>query len=105
MWLIFDPRVGHEQSGRRPAIVLSQRLFTEHTSLAIVCPVTSTPKGLPFEVLLKHAQTTGAILPIHVRSVDVVARKCQFIEKAPASIVKTTSAYLEAIMTGSGRSR
>src|SRR5437588_5304998 len=91
IWLILDPRVGHEQSGRRPALVLSPQIFTERTGLAVVCPITSKIKGLPFEIALKRTKTKGAILPIHVRSVDVTARKCSFIEKAPISILNRTA--------------
>lgn len=88
IWIILDPRVGHEQSGRRPAIVLSKRLFTERTSLAAICPITSKVKGLPFEIRVKSESIDGAVLPIHLRTVDVLARKSQFIEKAPASVLR-----------------
>lgn len=94
IWLVFDPRVGHEQSGRRPAIVLSKRLFTERTGLAVVCPITSKVKNLPFEILIKTDMLDGAVLPIHVRTVDVVARKSKLIIKAPKSILKQV---LEAV--------
>lgn len=94
VWLVFDLRVGHEQSGRRPALVLSPRLFAERTGLAIVCPITSKIKGLPFEIKLSGTETKGAIVPIHVRSVDVVARKFQFIESVPKAILKKTRQYL-----------
>lgn len=93
IWVILDPRVGHEQSGRRPAIVLSQKLFTERTALAVICPITSKVKGLPFEIRVKTKAIDGAILPIHIRTVDVAARKSQFISKAmPALLQKTTEA-------------
>ena len=82
VWLVLDPRTGHEQSGRRPAIVISDKLFKELTSMAIVCPITSRIKGLPFEVMLKGTKTEGAVLPIHVKSIDWVARKMKYIEKA-----------------------
>ncbi len=98
MWLVFDPRKGHEQAGRRPAIVLSPQLFTERVSLAFVCPITTNPKGLPFEIPLRGTRTTGSILPIHLRSVDVAARKIQFIEKAPATTVDTLERYVSAII-------
>lgn len=88
IWIILDPRVGHEQSGRRPAIVLSKRLFTERTGLAVICPITSKVKGLPFEIRVKSENIDGAILPIHLRTVDVTARKSQFIGKASASILR-----------------
>ena len=93
IWIVLDPRVGHEQSGRRPAIVLSRRLFTERTGLSAICPITSKVKGLPFEIKVKTKNLEGAILPIHVRTVDITARKSQFIGKAtPALLQKTTEA-------------
>ena len=52
VWLSFDPQAGHEQSGRRPAVVLSPRAYNTRTGLAIFCPVTSQIKGYPFEVVL-----------------------------------------------------
>ena|SRR5487761_1840388 len=93
IWLILDPRVGHEQSGRRPAIVLSKRLFTERTGLSVICPITSKAKGLPFEIKVKTKTIDGAILPIHLRTVDISARKSQFIGRAtPVLLQKTTDA-------------
>ncbi len=98
IWLILDPRVGHEQSGRRPALVLSPQLFAERTGLAVVCPITSQVKGLPFEIRLRQTKTNGAILPIHVRSVDIVARKATFIEKAPEALLAQTIQSVESML-------
>lgn len=84
-WMILDPRVGHEQSGRRPVIVLSHQALADHTRVAVIIPITSKIKGLPYEIVLKGTKTNGAILPIHVRSVDYLTRKAVFIEKAPAA--------------------
>ena len=57
VWLVLTtPRVGHEQSGRRPALVLSPKTFTDHTGLAVICPITSKVKGLPFEIIIKQAE-------------------------------------------------
>ncbi len=86
-WMILDPRVGHEQSGRRPVIVLSYKALADHTRVVVIIPITSKVKGLPYEIVLKNTKTTGAILPIHVRSVDYVTRKAVFIEKAPPGIL------------------
>ncbi len=86
-WMILDPRTGHEQSGRRPVIVLSHKSMAEHTRLAITMPITSKTIGLPFEIVLTGTKTTGAILPFQVRSVDFATRKAVFIEKAPDHIL------------------
>lgn len=98
IWLDFDPRIGHEQSGRRPAIVLSPELFAQRTGLALVCPITSKIKGLPFEVKLKKEKTKGAVLPIHVRSIDVVARHARFIERANPETTEDVLQKVEAIL-------
>lgn len=88
VWVAFDPTSGHEQAGRRPALILSPRQFNERTSLAVACPVTSQIKGLPFEVVLNQTKTIGAVLPIHVRSIDWQARQVEFIEQVPTSITE-----------------
>lgn len=98
IWVILDPRVGHEQSGRRPAIVLSPSLFSERTGLAVICPITSKIKGLPFEIVIKSKNIDGAILPIHLRSIDINARKAQFIEKAPIAILEKTNKAVDSII-------
>jgi len=86
-WMILDPRVGHEQAGRRPVIVLSHKAMAEHTRLAVIMPITSKTIGLPFEIVLTGTKTTGAILPFQVRSVDFLTRKTMLIEKAPPHIL------------------
>ncbi|TAH31920.1 mRNA-degrading endonuclease [Candidatus Saccharibacteria bacterium] len=86
-WMILDPRTGHEQSGRRPVLVLSHAAMAEHTRMVVVMPITSKVIGLPFEIVLRGTKTTGAILPFHIRSVDYSARKAVFIEKAPSAIL------------------
>lgn len=98
VWIDLNPRTGHEQSGRRPCLVLSNRPYTQRTGLAIICPITSKIKGLPFEVVLVGTATKGAILPIHVRSIDLEARHPQFIEKAPAELLSMTRDYVTVII-------
>ncbi len=99
VWVILNPRVGHEQSGRRPAIVLSTRYFSERTGLAVICPITSQIKGLPFEVELQGTKTAGAVLPIHLKSIDIAARKTSFIEAAPPAIVATVISRVQTILS------
>ncbi len=90
VWLDFDPQAGHEQNKRRPAIVITSMLYNNlRFHLAIVCPVTSVVKGYPFEVLLPDGmKTKGAALADQLKSLDWDARKANFIEKAPESILK-----------------
>lgn len=98
VWLVLDPRIGHEQSGRRPAIVISTNFFSLHTSLIVICPITSKIKGLPFEVELEGTTTRGAVLPIHVKSLDWAARKVKFIEKAPKKVADNVAEMVGTIV-------
>jgi len=88
VWFDFDPQAGHEQAGRRPALVLSTRFFNLRTSLAYVCPITSKNKGYPFEVLLRPGLPVhGAILCEHMRSMDWRVRNAILIGKAPDDVL------------------
>ena len=88
IWLDFDPQAGHEQGGRRPALVLSSWRFNSKASLAFVCPVTSKIKGYASEVLLPPgAVARGAVLCSHLRSVDWKVRNPALIGKAPGDIL------------------
>lgn len=84
IWLQFFPQAGHEQSGRRPALVLSPKGYNHASGLAIVCPITSRAKGYPFEVDVPQGLAiSGVILADHVRSVEWLAREAAFIGRAP----------------------
>lgn len=97
--LTFDPQAGHEQMGRRPAIVISNRLFNQHTGLALVCPITNTDKGIPFHVCIpEHAGITGFVMVDQIKSVDFRARMIQFMEKAPPVLIREVMAVLEAVI-------
>ena len=98
VWVFLDPIIGHEQFDRQPAIVISQKDFSTHTSLAIICPITSKSKGLPFEIIYNGNSVKGAVLPIHAKSLDWVARKVKFIEKAPKELTDTVAESVGAII-------
>jgi mRNA interferase MazF len=100
IWLDLSPRTGHEQSEHRPCIVLSHKSFSEKTNMCIICPITSKIKNLPYEIILDCPKTKGAILPIHVRSIDLQARQAKFIEKAPLNIVQKTQDYVRVLVGG-----
>ena len=88
VWLTFDPQAGHEQRGRRPALVLSPRQYNQRAGLALVCPVTSQIKGYPFEAPIPDGQEIGgAVLCDHLKSVDWQQRRATFVEKAPADVL------------------
>ncbi len=99
VWLVLDPRVGHEQSGRRPSLVLSHKALAQHTNLAVVTPITSKVIGLPYEIVLSHTKTQGAVLPIHIKSVDFRSRKAVFIEKAPEAILNRALKAVQNIIS------
>jgi mRNA interferase MazF len=88
IWLDFDPQVGHEQAGRRPALVLSSVRFNARTSLAFVCPITSKIKGYASEVLLPPGLPVyGAVLCSHLRSVDWKVRNPTLIGRSPDEVL------------------
>lgn len=87
IFMDFNPQSGHEQSGRRPAVVLSNDILNQHSSLALVCPITNTNKKHPFHVELdERTQTTGVILCDQVKTLDLKARNAQRKEECPEDI-------------------
>ena len=80
VWITLNPQAGHEQAGRRPAVVLSPRNYNSKTGLAILCPITSQIKGYPFEVPIPSGlPVSGAILSDQVKSLDWRARNAELI--------------------------
>lgn len=95
--LSFDPQAGHEQKGRRPALVVSNDLFNRHTGLAIVCPVTNTDRGYPFHLAVPDASSlTGFVMVEQVKSVDYAMRRAKLVERAPAAFVEDVLDLIEA---------
>ncbi len=89
IFLKFDPQIGREQKGNRPAFVVSNNTFNQFTKLAIVCPITNTDRGFPLHVSLdERTKTTGVIMCDQAKSLDVSARGIAFVEKVPEDIVK-----------------
>jgi mRNA interferase MazF len=99
VWLVFNPQAGHEQAGRRPAIVLSPAIYNGKVGLAILCPITNQTKGYPFEVVLPAGlAVTGAILSDQIKSLDWRARHATFICTLPAAIVTTVLQKLNTLV-------
>ena len=95
--LTFDPQSGHEQRGRRPALVVSNDLFNRHTGLCIVCPITSTLRDYPFHVSLPKSRiVTGFVMVEQVKSVDFRARQAKRIGKAPDEVLEEALSILDA---------
>ena len=83
VWLDFNPQAGHEQRGRRPAMVLSPVEYNKRIGLALVCPITSQLKGYPFEVPLPEGlPIAGVVLSDHLKSQDWRARRAEFIARS-----------------------
>lgn len=87
VYLDFDPQAGHEQRGRRPALVVSNDLFNRMNSLTIVCPITHTDRNSPFHLRLDaRTRTAGVIMCDQARMLDLRSRHASFEEKAPEEI-------------------
>jgi len=99
VWLEFNPQIGHEQAGRRPALVLSPRAYNQKAGLALFCPITSQVKGYPFEVILpEKAGVSGAILSDQVKSLDWKVRNAERIASAPKTVVEEVLAKILTIL-------
>lgn len=84
VWLAFDPQAGHEQAGRRPALILSPASYNGKSGLALICPVTSQVKGYPFEVPLPSGLAVrGVILSDQIKNLDWQVRRAEFICRLP----------------------
>ncbi len=87
--LNFNPQAGHEQAGRRPALIVSNKSFHRYTRMAIVCPITNQIKDYPMHVKLDgRTRTTGEILCEHVKSLDIAARGAVFVETLPDDLLE-----------------
>ncbi|MBI2025266.1 endoribonuclease MazF [Candidatus Kaiserbacteria bacterium] len=98
VWLDFNHVRGHEQSGRRPALVLSPRAYNKKSGLALVCPITSHAKGYPFEVALKTRAVQGVILADQVRGVDWKERRAEKAGTAPESSLREVQEYVQKLV-------
>jgi mRNA interferase MazF len=95
----LDPQSGHEQRGRRPALVVSHDLFNRHTGLCIVCPITSTSRDFPFHVELpEDADASGFVMVEQVKSIDYRSRGAKRIGQAPDGVLEAALALLDACL-------
>ena len=89
IWLYLDTGAGHEQSGRRPALVVSNSLFNEMSSTVMVCPITSNPRPFALNVALdERTKTQGAVLCAQIRAFDLAARPHKVVESIPADLLR-----------------
>ncbi len=98
VWLNFSPQEGREQASHRPALIISPMIYND-LGLALVCPITNSTKGYPFEVPIPSGiNTTGVVLADHLKSIDWKARKAEFIEKVSVEFVTEVISILSVII-------
>ena len=87
--LNFNPTKGHEQRGKRPALIISNEKYYQRTKLLVVCPISNTESSFPLHIKLDNrTKTTGAVLSQHIRTIDPEARPVLFKETVPVDILK-----------------
>ena len=88
VYINFDPHVGHEQKGRRPGLIVSNEDFHKRTSMAMICPITTSISGFPMHVALdERTSTTGEIMCEQVKCLDLNARQAEYEEFVPDDII------------------
>lgn len=98
VFLNFNPQSGHEQAGKRPALVISPSIYNR-IGLAVLCPITKQVKNYPFEVALSEKLATkGVVLSDQIKSLDWQARKASFIEKCPQESLEKVIEHLTALL-------
>lgn len=99
LWIDFGPPVGHEQGGRRPAVVLTPQHYNERSSVLLVCPITRKRRNWPFEVSLPPAgRVNGVVLVDQIRVVDPVARPVGYGGCLPVAIFSEVQAKLASLL-------
>lgn len=101
IWITLDPQAGHEQAGRRPALVLSPTAYNGRVGLALLCPITSQAIGYPFEIPLPEGlAVTGVILADQVKNLDWRARKAVRISAVPEEVLNQVWRRLTLLLGG-----
>jgi mRNA interferase MazF len=101
VWISLDPQAGHEQAGRRPALVLSPSTYNRKVGLALMCPITNQSKGYPFEVVIPAGlAVTGVIAADQVKSLDWRKRRAEFIGRIPEATILEALQSLRTLLPG-----
>ena len=101
VWLNFNPIQGHEQGGKRPALVISRSIYNAKTSLVIVCPITSRAKGYDFEIALPDTSgIQGVVLSDQVRNLDWRARRAKFAARASDAVMSQVAELISILAQG-----
>ena len=102
VWLSFQPQAGHEQRGRRPALVVSPAAYNGKVGLALFCPITSQVKGYPFEVVIPAGLAVqGVVLSDRVKSLDWRARRAEYAGQLPRAQMAEVLEKLGTLLSGS----
>ncbi len=100
IWISLNPQAGHEQAGRRPALVLSPVAYSGRVGLALLCPITNQAKGYPFEVRIPSGQAViGVVLADQVKSLDWRARHADFLITLPEAVVTEVLQKLQTLLS------
>lgn len=100
VWISLNPQTGHEQAGRRPAVVVSPLAYNRKVGLALLCPVTSQIKGYPFEVIIPQGlKLSGAVLSDQVKSLDWRARRAELICTLPRDTIDEVVQKLSTLVS------
>jgi mRNA interferase MazF len=98
-WVEFDPVRGTEQAGRRPALVLTDRIYHERARRALVCPITRTIREWPSNVILPLGlKTKGVVLVDQIRAIDLTQRLFGIIETVSVEVIAATRLKLAALL-------
>ena len=96
--LSFDPQSGHEQKGRRPAMIISNKTFNQYLGLAFACPITNTKRDFPFHIEINSENITGYVMGEQMKSIDYNSRNIKFIEKADAKTLNQLLGIIDSII-------
>lgn len=99
LWVDFGRPVGHEQGGRRPALVLTSRSYNEVSSIIVVCPITRTRRDWPFEVDVPPTERlSGVVLVDQIKVIDPAARPIAYAGRLPDAVLVAVKAKLAALL-------
>lgn len=98
VWIDFNPQLGHEQKGRRPAIIISHKSYNQKVGLALFCPIKSKVKNYSFEVNIEIDQIKGAILSDQIKSLDWTTRDIAFIGKSSKEIIESVIERIDLLI-------
>ena len=98
VWLEFDPQAGHEQAGRRPALVVSPASYNGKSGLMVCCPMTTQIKAYPFEVMAPSKGISSVVLSDQVKSLDWKVRRAKKKDRVAAEVLVHVRAKIKALL-------